>query len=232
MEFYTYICSISCATRLYVSAFITKSVYIPNFGQKQRFFATYFTDNFTVGKHGLQVTWQEDGDLHAVWLQREFPLRSARSWPIASQCQCCKRAFWLPTGYKILSKFVPKIKTSHQNGKRGFNTFCFWPWTAIKRLSRLEIHHYFGGFSPPSTKGHCRFWQIKLLKRKCSLDNELWNKTKASSPGQFFREIQIFEVRVKVLWFLQNFENLWRFFMGEPWPWRPWTWCPQGGFRG
>ncbi len=36
----------------------------------------------------------------------------------------------------------------------------------------------------------------------------------------------------KFFLFLQNFENLQRFFTGELWPWRPWTWCPQGGFRG
>ncbi len=30
--------------------------------------------------------------------------------------------------------------------------------------------------------------------------------------------------------FSRNFENLKRFFTGEPWSWRPWTWCPQGVF--
>ncbi len=32
--------------------------------------------------------------------------------------------------------------------------------------------------------------------------------------------------------FLRNFENLQRFFTGEPWPWRSETWCPQGVFGG
>jgi hypothetical protein len=39
-------------------------------------------------------------------------------------------------------------------------------------------------------------------------------------------------VRVKVSYCLQNFENLQRFFTGEPWPWRPWTCCPQEGLGG
>ncbi len=42
----------------------------------------------------------------------------------------------------------------------------------------------------------------------------------------------MFKVKVKVTYLLRNFENLQRFFMGEPWPWRPWTSCPQGVFGG
>ncbi len=32
--------------------------------------------------------------------------------------------------------------------------------------------------------------------------------------------------------FFTKLWNLQRFFTGEPWPWRPWTWCPQGVFGG
>jgi hypothetical protein len=62
--------------------------------------------------------------------------------------------------------------------------------------------------------------------------NKLSNKTNLSSLNIFSCRIQIFKVTIKVSYFLQNFENLQRFFTGEPCPWRPWRWCPQGGFRG
>jgi hypothetical protein len=32
--------------------------------------------------------------------------------------------------------------------------------------------------------------------------------------------------------FSQNFGFCFYFFVGEPWPWRPWNWCPHGGFWG
>ncbi len=37
---------------------------------------------------------------------------------------------------------------------------------------------------------------------------------------------------LEVSYLSQNIENHQRFFTGEPWPWRPWTWCPQGGVFG
>ncbi len=64
-----------------------------------------------------------------------------------------------------------------------------------------------------------------VVNRMCSPSNELSNKTNVSSLNPFSCMIQIFKVRVKVSYFLGNFENLQRFFTGEVWPWRPWTWC-------
>ncbi len=58
------------------------------------------------------------------------------------------------------------------------------------------------------------------------------NKTKVSSLNPFSCNIQIFKLRIEVSYFLHNFENLQRFFTGEPLAWRPWTWCLQGGFLG
>ncbi len=52
-----------------------------------------------------------------------------------------------------------------------------------------------------------------------------------SSLNPFSCKIQIFKARVSFV-FLRNFENLQLFFTGEPWPWRPWTWSPQGVFEG
>ncbi len=48
----------------------------------------------------------------------------------------------------------------------------------------------------------------------CSPWNKLPNKTNVSSLTPFSCRIQIFEGRVKVLYFLQNFENLQQFFTG------------------
>ncbi len=52
------------------------------------------------------------------------------------------------------------------------------------------------------------------------------------SSLKFSCKIQILKVRVKVSYFIRNFENLLRLTTGEPWPRRPKTWCPQGVFRG
>ncbi len=65
-----------------------------------------------------------------------------------------------------------------------------------------------------------------------SPETKLSNKTNASSLNQYSRKTLILKVRVKVSYFSRNFENLQRFFTGEPWPWRPWTWCPHGVFGG
>ncbi len=66
----------------------------------------------------------------------------------------------------------------------------------------------------------------------CSTWNKLSNKTNVSSLNPSSGKKQIFKARVTVSYFLRNFENLQRFLTGEPWPWRPWTWCPQGVFEG
>ncbi len=56
---------------------------------------------------------------------------------------------------------------------------------------------------------------------------KLSNKTNMISLNPFSCKTQIFKVRVKVSYF---FSKLWKsstIFTGEPWPWRPWTWCSQ-----
>ncbi len=55
----------------------------------------------------------------------------------------------------------------------------------------------------------------------------LSNTTNLSSLNPFSCKIQIFKVTLKVSYVLRNFENLQRFFTGEPWPW-----CPQWVFGG
>jgi hypothetical protein len=66
----------------------------------------------------------------------------------------------------------------------------------------------------------------------CSPRYKLSNKTNFSSSNTFFcKVLQIFTT-LKVSYFLQNFESIQRFFTREAWPWRPWTWCPQGFFLG
>jgi hypothetical protein len=53
--------------------------------------------------------------------------------------------------------------------------------------------------------------------------NRLSKKTNLSSSNPFSCKIHIFKVTLIVLYFLQKFENLQQFFMGEQWPWQGWA---------